>query len=68
MGERKGFKYVTELPGSEKFVSMIPFEGEVFVCTDRSMYKMIDECLVRMDIEITDEQHVVAKDNIINYK
>jgi len=61
--KRNGFKYVTELPGSEKFVSMIQLKGEVFVCTDRSMYKMVDERLVRMNIEIADEQHVVMKED-----
>ncbi len=66
MEARKGFKYVTELPGSEKFVSMINYNDTVYVCTDRSMYMMVDECMVRMDIEISDEQHVVAKDNINN--
>ena len=66
MEKRKGFRYSTELPGSEKFVLMTYFEGGVFVCTDRSMYKMVDECLVRMDIEITDEQYVVEKDSINN--
>lgn len=60
--KRKGFEYVTELPGSEKFVSMITFEGDVYVCTDRSMYKLVDECLERINIEISSKQHCVAKD------
>ena len=62
MEKRKGYRYVTELPGAEKFVSMIEFLGDVYVCTDRSMYKMIDEALVKMDIQISDDEYVVKQE------
>ena len=53
--KRKGFKFVTELAGSEQFVSMIEFDGDVFVCTNKSMYKLVDECLMNMEIEMEDD-------------
>lgn len=62
MEKRKGFRFVTELPGAEKFVSMIEFKGDVYVCTDRSMYKMVGECLERMNIQISDNEYVVQKE------
>ena len=55
MERRQGYKYVTALPGAEKFVSMIEFEGQVFVLTDCSMYQMIDECLVKVNIQMKDD-------------
>ena len=58
---RKGFKYVTELPGAEKFVSMIQSGNNVYVCTDRSIYKMVGERLTRMDIQISDEEYIIDK-------
>lgn len=55
METRQGYKRVTTLPGDETFVSMIEFQGDIFVLTDGSMYKMIDECLVKQDIQIVDD-------------
>ena len=61
--KRKGFKFVTELAGSEHFVSMINYHDTVYVCTDRSMYMMVDECLVKMEIEMEDSEVNEAYDD-----
>ena len=56
MEKRKGFKFVTELTGSEYFVSMINYDDTVYVCTNKSMYMLVDECLVKMEIEMEDDE------------
>ena len=52
---KKGFKLVTELPNDESFVSMINYNDTVYVCTNKSMYMMVDECMVKMEIEMEDD-------------
>ena len=60
--KRKGFKFVTELAGDEYFVSMITYNDTVYVCTNKSMYMLVDECMVKMEIEMEDTEAHEAYD------
>ena len=52
--KRSGYKYVTKLPGDENFVSMIQFKGQVFICTNKSMYKMVGDIVEAIKIQIAE--------------
>ena len=52
MEKRKSFKYVKVLPDDEYFVSMIEYAGTLFTCTNKAMYQLVDECMVKVNIEV----------------
>ena len=62
--KRDGFKFVTALSGDEHFVSMINYNGTVYVCTNKSMYKLVDECMVKMEIEMEDNDIELIDDEV----
>ena len=60
--KREGFKFVKALTGDEYFVSMINYNDTVYVCTNKSMYMLVDECMVKMEIEMEDTEAHEAYD------
>ena len=50
--KRKGVKFALAEPDDEdrRIVSMIEFQGEVFLSTQKGVYKMVDDKFVRLEI------------------
>ncbi len=44
--KRPGTKFITALPDSEKCVGIIEFKNQIFVATERGVYKLIKDTLV----------------------
>lgn len=52
--KRSGVKHIKTFPKDEMCVSMIEFRGDVFVATNKHVYKMIEERLHKLELIIED--------------
>ena len=50
MAKRTGTKFIKTFPEGETCVSMIEFKGEIFVATNKHVYKMFEEKLHKIEI------------------
>ena len=50
--KRSGTKFIAKLPDDEDFVGMTIFKDQVIVCSTKSIYKLINDKLVRQKIEL----------------
>ena len=52
MKPREGYKFVKSFEDDEKCVGIIEFRGEVIVATEKAVYRMVDEKLIPIEMEV----------------